>query len=168
MATWTSRGMDKFLCEDFGLSSISEYYGGFVSVGKNIYKVAYSNDDKFIKVWKYNIKENLPWKEVSSFFCPLPGYLRVDIKEVVVRQNEIFVFMRQHFGCIVYSFVPVFDIQSETWTLPPYKGFQIPDLEEDRLIVSTCLVGDNFLVYSSESFDNIEDFHSPEHGGTDR
>ena len=124
MAAWTSRGMDKFLCEDFGLSSI-ENYGKFVSSGKNIYKVAFKSEhDRNLKIWKYNIKENLPWKEISSFYCPIPAYLRFEVSEVLIRGHEIFVFLRQHFGKIQYDFVPIFDLKKETWTVPEYRGYE--------------------------------------------
>ena len=158
--------MDKFLCEDFGLASMSDYYGRFVSVGKNVYKVAYAESEKLIKVWKYNLKENLPWKEISSFIVYLP--LRLDIRYVVVHNNEIFVFLRRHFGNLVYEFVPIFDVRSETWSVPRPQGFRVPDNPNDSVAMSACRVGDDFLVYSSESFENIEDFHRPDHGGTDR
>ena len=168
MAAWTSRGMDKFLCEDFGLSSINNY-GKFISSGKNIYKIAFlSETDKTLRIWKYNIKENLPWKEISSFFCPIPSYIRVEVSEVVVRGQEIFVFLRQQFGKILYNFIPIFDIKKETWSVPPYQGYEVPDLQRDSVNRGTCLVGDDFLIYSSASFDNYYDFRPPDQGGTDR
>ena len=158
--------MDKFLCEDFGLASISDFYGKFVSVGKNVFKVAYCEGKRLMKVWKYNIKENLPWKEISSFIFPLPE--RVDIRYVVVHHNEIFVFFRRHFSSLLYDYIPVFDVQTETWSVPHLKGVRVPEREDDAVSLATCQVGDDFLVYSSESFTNIEDFHPSEYGSSNR
>ena len=172
MATWTSRGMDKFLCEDFGMASISEYYGRFVSIGKNIYKVGFSEQTRQIKIWKYNIKENLPWKEISTyastFHFPLP--MRSHIRFVVAHGTNIFVFMRRNYGNLMYDFIPVFSVETEAWAVHRRRvgDMQVPDLDGDAVTMSACLVGDDFFVYSSASFDNFEDFHPKEHGGTDR
>lgn len=110
MATWVSRGLKQFLCEDFGLPSMED--GDMLSVDETIYRVGFLDDEEpeFLEVWTHNIRENLPWVRLGS----TRKFRGWGLNCAEIHEQKIFCVFDQ-----VVDVIAVFHIEKKKWSRLP-------------------------------------------------